>query len=93
MEEFDIDELLECDDIEQTAFMSSSKQLLSVIDNVINCIDDRINAKKGHYYGNYVTSGIGYQAEEYGPVSHFTNNLYGYHNKHQSNLTHSRGGA
>ena len=35
MDELDIDELLECEDIEQTAFISSSKQLLSVLDNVI----------------------------------------------------------
>lgn len=57
MDDLDIDELIECDDYESTAFISSSKQLMSVIDNVINCIDDRINYKKsiynggGNYYG------------------------------------------
>ncbi len=52
MEDYDFDDLLECDDIEQTAFISSSKQLLSVLDNVINCIDDRINFKKHQYAPN-----------------------------------------
>ena len=43
MDDLDIDELLECDDIEQTAFISSSKHLLKVFDNLISGIDDRIN--------------------------------------------------
>lgn len=54
MDELDIDDLLECEDIESTAFISSSKHLLSVLDNVINCIDDRISYKKAgvhNYYG------------------------------------------
>ncbi len=54
MDDLDVDEILECEDIEQTAFISSSKQLLSVLDNVINCIDDRINYKKNSYYGGYL---------------------------------------
>lgn len=85
MDDLDIDELLECEDVEQTAFISSSKQLLSVIDNVINCIDDRINYKKHSYYGNF----YGFQGEDFGPGTnnvHFNNNLYGYH-KHQSQST------
>jgi hypothetical protein len=68
MDELDIDELLECDDIEQTAFINSSKHLLSVIDNVIGCIDDRINSKRHNFYGaganNYYT---GYGAGNYAP--------------------------
>ena len=54
MEDLDIDELLECDDIESNAFISSSKSLLSVIDNMITSIDDRIRYKRnvgGNYYG------------------------------------------
>jgi hypothetical protein len=51
MDELDIDELLECDDIEQTAFINSSKHLLSVIDTVISSIDDRISYKRQNYYG------------------------------------------
>lgn len=51
MDELDIDELLECDDIEQSALFNSSKQLLSVIDNVIGNIDDRINYKRKAFYG------------------------------------------
>lgn len=43
MDDIDIDEIIDADDIESTAFISSSKQLLNVIDNVISCIDDRIN--------------------------------------------------
>ena len=54
MEELDIDELLESEDIESTAFISSSKQLMSVLDNVISCIDDRINIKRTGYYGNFL---------------------------------------
>lgn len=65
MDDLDIDELLECDDIEQTAFISSSKQLLSVLDNVISSIDDRINSKRSGYYGGYF--GSGYNAEDFGP--------------------------
>ena len=45
MDDLDIDELLECDDIESNAFISSSKQLLSVIDNMIVSIDDRLRFK------------------------------------------------
>lgn len=52
MDDLDIDELLDSDDIESNAFISSSKQLLSVIDNMITSIDDRIRYKKGPYYGN-----------------------------------------
>ena len=43
LEDLDIDDLLECEDIEQSAFINSSKQLLNVLDNVISCIDDRIS--------------------------------------------------
>jgi hypothetical protein len=59
MDELDLDELIDCDDIESTVFISSSKQLLSVIDNVINSIDDRINTKRLGYYGgtNYIGGG------------------------------------
>ncbi len=52
MDDLDIDELLECEDIEQSAFISSSKHLLKVFDNIISGIDDRINSKRGAYYGN-----------------------------------------
>lgn len=51
LEDLDIDDLLECEDIEQSAFLNSSKQLLHVIDNVISCIDDRINYKRSVFYG------------------------------------------
>lgn len=51
LEDLDIDDLLECDDIEQSAFLNSSKQLLHVIDNVISCIDDRIGYKRSVFYG------------------------------------------
>lgn len=70
MDDLDIDELLECDDIEQTAFINSSKHLLSVIDNVINSIDDRINTKRHNFYGNGAT---GY----YGGNHHSGNDEYG----------------
>lgn len=74
MDELDIDELLECDDIEQTAFINSSKQLLSVIDNVINSIDDRISYKRNAFYGGAVgyygmggnTAAPGYHPEDFG---------------------------
>lgn len=58
MDDLDIDEILECEDIESTAFISSSKQLLSVLDNVINCIDDRINSKKGVVGGVWGSGGV-----------------------------------
>ena len=51
LEELDIDDLLECEDIEQTAFINSSKQMLHVIDNVISCIGDRINFQRSALYG------------------------------------------
>jgi hypothetical protein len=51
LEELDIDDLLECEDIEQTAFINSSKQLMHVLDNVISCIDDRISYKRSVFYG------------------------------------------
>ncbi len=63
MDDLDIDDLLECEDIESTAFISSSKQLLSVIDNLVNCIDDRISYKKGSANNNnayYATRNGGY---------------------------------
>lgn len=67
MDDLDIDELLECDDIEQTAFISSSKQLLKVVDNLISGIDERLSYKRSGYYGGYY-SGVGqYQQEDYGP--------------------------
>lgn len=59
MDELDIDELLECDDIEQTAFISSSKHLLKAFDNIISGIDNHINQKRsgagvsGYYGGGY----------------------------------------
>jgi hypothetical protein len=97
MDELDIDDLLECEDIESTAFISSSKQLLSVIDNLVNCIDDRISYKKGNtnnnaYFatrngGYYGGAGSGYHQEDFAPGSagiHFNNNLDGgYRHKHQ----------
>ena len=49
MNEFEIDnldEILECGDdlmdIEQTAFMGSSKRMLKMIDNMLQTIDQRI---------------------------------------------------
>ncbi|MFS8159142.1 MAG: hypothetical protein ACMG6E_02805, partial [Candidatus Roizmanbacteria bacterium] len=98
MDELDIDDLLECEDIESTAFISSSKQLLSVIDNLVNCIDDRISYKKGNtnnnaYFagrngGYYGGAGSGYHQEDLGSSGgmgiHFNNNLDGgYRHKHQ----------
>jgi hypothetical protein len=50
----DIDQLLECGDdlldIEQTAFMASSKTMLSMIDNMLLAIDQRMefNLKSHH---------------------------------------------
>jgi hypothetical protein len=78
MDELDIDELLECDDIESNAFINSSKQLLNVLDNVINCIDDRINYKRNAFYGGAgssyyggagTTAAPGYTHDEYGSFS------------------------
>ena len=57
MDDLDLDELLECDDIEQTAFISSSKHLLKVVDNLISGIDDRLNYKRNGYYGGYYGGG------------------------------------
>lgn len=50
MDDIDIEEILECEDIEQTAMINSSRSLLSVIDNMIACIDDRLNARRA---GNF----------------------------------------
>jgi len=47
MDDIDIEEILESEDIEQTAMINSSRNLLSVIDNMISCIDDRLNLRKG----------------------------------------------
>ena len=76
MDDLDIDDLLECDDIESTAFISSSKQLLSVLDNVINCIDDRINYKKAAAVGG----GAGYYGGLYGSYQQEDFNLLGGNN-------------
>ena len=47
-EAIDIQELLDCGDdlmeIEQTAFMGSSKLMLNMIDNMLSTIDQRIQA-------------------------------------------------
>lgn len=85
MDDLDIDELLECDDIEQTAFISSSKQLLKVVDNLITGIDDRLSYKRGGNYGGYFGGAGSFIPDEYGPGQGFNyqNGLYGYH-KHQS---------
>lgn len=83
MDDLDIDELLECDDIEQTAFISSSKHLLKVFDNLICGIDDRINQKRsGAYYGGYYGGG-NYHQENY----NHGYDMYGYH-KQQSQSHH-----
>ena len=57
LEDLDIDDLLECEDIEQSAFINSSKQLLNVLDNVISCIDDRISQKRSVFYGGAAQEG------------------------------------
>lgn len=75
MDDLDIDELLECDDIESTAFISSSKQLMSVLDNVISSIDERINQKRSGYFSGYFGGG---NADEGYNNSHYAN-MYGYH--------------
>ena len=93
MDELDIDELLECEDIEQTAFISSSKQLLSVLDNVINCIDDRINLKRTGYYGNYIGGGAGYDelgGTSTGPGHMIHSNLYGGTGQHSKGPSKGR---
>ena len=45
MDDLDIDELLDCDDIEQSAFINSSKYLLAAFDNIVNSIDERLSSK------------------------------------------------
>ena len=54
-----IDEILECGDdlmeIEQTAFMGSSKIMLKMIDNMLHTIDTRID-NGSQYYGNQYES-------------------------------------
>ena len=50
MDDIDIEEILECEDIEQTAMINSSRNLLNVIDNMIACIDDRLNSRKGDHF-------------------------------------------
>ena len=82
MDDYDIDDLLECENIESTAFISSSKQLLSVLDNVINCIDDRIAFKKaqfGQHSMGMMGSGIGaYYSDEYTRQTMYQNSgVYG----------------
>lgn len=52
MEDLDIDELIECNDIESNAFISSSKQLLSEIDKMIGSIDDIIRYKRTGFMGS-----------------------------------------
>lgn len=48
MNDVDFDELLDCaqEDIESSAFFSSSMQILGIIDNTIGAIDDRLAKKK-----------------------------------------------
>ncbi len=43
MDDIDIDDILECEDIEQTAILGSSRQLLNVIDNMLGSIDEKIS--------------------------------------------------
>ncbi len=47
MDEYDLDDLLDCDDIEQSSFMNSSRQIFNVIDNLLVSIDERIGQKRG----------------------------------------------
>ena len=51
-----------------------------MIDNVINCIDDRINIKRTGYYGNFL--GSTYHPEEYagatGGAGNYNNTMYGH---------------
>ena len=53
MHELDLDELLECaeENIENTAFFSSSVQLMGIIDSTINAIDERLAKKKSRIIG------------------------------------------
>ena len=46
--EFDFNELLECADenIENSAFFSSSVQIMGLLDGAINAIDERLSKKK-----------------------------------------------
>lgn len=70
MDDLDLDDLLDCDEVESTAFISSSKQLLSVIDNIVNCIDDRINYKKGGGVGGGSNGYYGARNGGYGSGYH-----------------------
>eukprot|EP00347_Sterkiella_histriomuscorum_P023069 403336069 len=59
MDDLNIDELLECDDIEQTAFINQSRYLISAFDSMISSIDDRINSKRQNFYGAGATGYYG----------------------------------
>ena len=45
----DIEELLDCDDIESTAFISSSKHLMNIIDNTLFALDERLQYKRASH--------------------------------------------
>jgi len=45
----DLEELLDCDDIEQTAFIGSSKHLMNIIDHTLSCIDERLAYKRASH--------------------------------------------
>ena len=56
--ELDIDELLGCENIENCAFLNTSKKLLSSIEGMITIIDDKLKYKKpAGYYFNYQNAG------------------------------------
>jgi hypothetical protein len=69
LEDFDlnIDELLNCEDIEQSPFLKSSHLLMKSLDNMIGQIDDKLRIKKPmgvpvsstyfNYYGHERTMG------------------------------------
>ena len=55
MDDFDIEDLMECDDVEMTPFLSSSKQLLSVIDKSQSLVQCLFHKMSPHHNGTQRT--------------------------------------
>jgi hypothetical protein len=83
MDDLDLEELMECEDIELNPFFSQGKHVMSILDNVICSLDDRINYKRSGFYGGYGNSTGIYGAEEYGAGS-FNTAFGGYKGNNQS---------
>ena len=57
--DFDIDELIKCDNIENTPFLKTSQKLMATVESMISQIDDRLRYKKHGAIPSRVAPAVG----------------------------------